>query len=72
MTCTSMPNAPASRMTRITFDPPPTVLTRNRAEFKISLQPKAEAHLYISVYCEQEGQQAPRSVHYNDAYYYIT
>jgi glycogen debranching enzyme len=60
------------RNTRITFDPPPSKLTASRAEFKLSLKPKAEAHIYLSIYCEQEGQKPSLDVSYNDAYYYVT
>jgi glycogen debranching enzyme len=59
------------RNTRIMLDPTPSKITANRAEFKISLQPKAETHLYLSIYCEQDDVKTSRAVHYNDAYYYV-
>jgi glycogen debranching enzyme len=60
------------RKTRIVFDPAPTKLTAGRAEFKLSLKPKAEAHLYLCFYCEQEDQNAPQKISYNHAYSCVT
>jgi glycogen debranching enzyme len=46
------------RKTRITFDPAPVKIAANRAEFKLTLPPKGEAHLYATIQCEVEGQPA--------------
>jgi glycogen debranching enzyme len=60
-----------TRHTRIVFDPPPDKITANRVEFRIALKPKAEAHIFLSICCEQEDRKTPCPVSYNDAYYYV-
>jgi glycogen debranching enzyme len=45
------------RKTRITFDPVPDKVAPNCAEFKLTLPPKREAHLYATIRCEIEGRQ---------------
>ncbi|MDQ3057480.1 MAG: amylo-alpha-1,6-glucosidase, partial [Pseudomonadota bacterium] len=45
------------RKTRITFDPAPEKITANRADFKLVLPPKGEAHFYATIRCEMEGLQ---------------
>lgn len=46
------------RKTRITFDPVPEKVTSNRAEFKLVLPPKGEAHVYATIGCEIDEQKA--------------
>lgn len=41
------------RNTRVSFEPQPDKLTENRAEFAVSLAPKSEVHLYVTIRCEQ-------------------
>lgn len=43
------------RRTHITFDPIPPSLSDDCAKYPIDLAPKAEAHFYITVGCEQQG-----------------
>jgi glycogen debranching enzyme len=47
------------RRTRVTFDPSPVKITANSVKFKVSLAPKGEAHIYATIGCELEGQEAP-------------
>ncbi|OGB21214.1 MAG: amylo-alpha-1,6-glucosidase [Burkholderiales bacterium RIFCSPLOWO2_02_FULL_57_36] len=49
----------AVRKTRITFDPVPDHLNANRAEFKLALPPKGEAHVYATIRCEADSHEAP-------------
>jgi len=49
----------AVRKTRITCDPLPSKLTKNRADFMVQLQPKAETHLYVTIRCELDGGSQP-------------
>jgi glycogen debranching enzyme len=60
------------RKTRITCDPAPTRLSADRSEFKISLLPKGESHLYLRIGCEQENEQAPQPVDYFGAFNCVT
>jgi glycogen debranching enzyme len=48
------------RKTRIKYQPTPDTLTAHRAEFRLALEPREEAHIYLTVGCEydEEGQQA--------------
>jgi glycogen debranching enzyme len=46
------------RRTRISFDAPPAKLAADRAEFRIAMEPKGDAHLYITIGCELEQTQA--------------
>jgi glycogen debranching enzyme len=48
------------RKTRISYEPAPDVLTAQRAEFRLRLAPREEAHLYLTVGCEPD-EQAPRA-----------
>lgn len=59
------------RKTRITFDPEPDNLAAHRAEFKVSLQPKGEAHIYVTIGCELEEKPAPRSTDYFQAFTHV-
>ena len=43
------------RQTHVNFEPQPDQLTGGRADFKITLAPKAEAHFYVKIGCVQEG-----------------
>lgn len=43
------------RQTHVSFEPQPDVLVGDRADFKVVLPPKAEAHFYIKIACVQEG-----------------
>jgi len=49
------------RQTHINFDPQPDQLAGDRADFKIMLPPKAEAHFYMKIGCVEEG--VPLSEH---------
>jgi glycogen debranching enzyme len=49
-----------TRKTRITFDPRPTRLIAGRADFRLSLAPKGEVHLYLNIACE--SSDAPPAV----------
>ncbi|HEX2530407.1 MAG TPA: amylo-alpha-1,6-glucosidase [Burkholderiaceae bacterium] len=55
------------RKTRIEFDPVPERITGNRADFKLVLAPKGEAHVYVTVRCELEGEPAPPLIDYFSA-----
>ncbi len=46
------------RRTNLSFDPVPERLAKDRAEFKVSLQPKAESHFYMKIGCERDGIEA--------------
>ena len=48
------------RRTRIVYDPVPTTLTAQQAEFTLSLAPREEAHVYVTVGCEPDAS-APRA-----------
>ncbi|MET0961320.1 MAG: amylo-alpha-1,6-glucosidase [Noviherbaspirillum sp.] len=48
------------RKTRITYEPAPDVLSAQRAEFRLRLAPREEAHVYLTIACEPE-EQAPRA-----------
>ncbi len=56
------------RRTRITFDPPPEKLSSTRADYRISLEPKAEVHIYATVGCEHDGDAVQRSTDYFGAF----
>ncbi len=56
------------RTTRIRYDPAPTLLTADRAEFQISLQPQGEAHLYLAISCELEREPAAQPVDFFSAF----
>jgi glycogen debranching enzyme len=56
------------RRTRITFDPPPERLSSNRADYRISLEPKAEVHIYATVGCEHDGDAVQGSTDYFGAF----
>lgn len=43
------------RRTHLLFDPPPERLTEDAARYTVALEPKAEAHFYMTVGCEQDG-----------------
>jgi len=55
------------RRTHIQFDPPPSSMSSNRAEFEVNLRPKAETHFYVTVACRVDGQSAKSSANYQDA-----
>ncbi|HEX7634865.1 MAG TPA: amylo-alpha-1,6-glucosidase [Noviherbaspirillum sp.] len=52
----------AIRKTRITFDPVPDALNDRRADFKVTLPPKGEAHLYLTIGCENEEEASAPTV----------
>jgi glycogen debranching enzyme len=56
------------RKTRITFEPTPAKLTGTKAEFKLSLIPKSEIHLYLRISCEQEEPESHNTPNYVNAY----
>lgn len=49
------------RQTHVVFEPQPDTLLGDRADFKVVLPPKAEAHFYIKIGCVQDG--VPSSAH---------
>jgi glycogen debranching enzyme len=55
------------RKTRITFEEAPAKLTAHRAEFKLNLKPKGDAHLYVTVGCELE-EARPTTTDYFTAF----
>ncbi len=48
------------RRTRIHYAPAPDVMSAQRAEFRLHLAPREEAHIYLTVACEPD-EQAPRA-----------
>ena len=56
------------RRTRINYEPAPDVLSAQRADFHIRLQPREEAHLYLTVACEPDEQAARAGTDYFFAY----
>jgi glycogen debranching enzyme len=48
----------ARRSTRIMFEQKPAALTASCADFALTLPPKGEAHIYLTIRCELEGKQA--------------
>ncbi len=60
------------RKTRITFDPAPVNIASNRADFKLTLPPKGEAHLYATIHCELEGRQVPATADAADYFSALT
>ncbi|MDB5761990.1 MAG: amylo-alpha,6-glucosidase [Herminiimonas sp.] len=61
----------AVRKTRITFDPAPSKLSSGRADFKLNLPPKDEAHIYVTVGCEKEGEAAAEKTDYFSAFTHV-
>ncbi|HVL76542.1 MAG TPA: glycogen debranching N-terminal domain-containing protein, partial [Noviherbaspirillum sp.] len=56
------------RKTRIRLDPKPDTLTTGRAEYRIDLPPKGEAHVYVTVGCERDDEHAPVDLDYFSAF----
>ncbi|WP_420473417.1 glycogen debranching N-terminal domain-containing protein [Noviherbaspirillum sp. ST9] len=56
------------RHTRITFDPVPDKIAPCRADFRISLKPKAESHIYATIGCEPDGHKVQNSTDYFGAF----
>ncbi|RZI42867.1 amylo-alpha-1,6-glucosidase [Herbaspirillum sp. HC18] len=56
------------RRTRLTFDPPPGELVGGRAGYRIAMQPKGEAHIYVTIGCEPEEGHKPSHTDYFAAY----
>ncbi|HEY4542540.1 MAG TPA: amylo-alpha-1,6-glucosidase [Noviherbaspirillum sp.] len=56
------------RKTRIRFEPAPQSLTASRAEYRVELPPKGEAHFYITIGCERDEEQAPVALDYFSAF----
>ncbi|MEN3362974.1 MAG: hypothetical protein V7606_248 [Burkholderiales bacterium] len=56
------------RKTRITFADAPEKLTQHRADFKINLKPKGDAHLYVTVGCELQENAKPAHTDYFSAF----
>ncbi|HJV74200.1 MAG TPA: amylo-alpha-1,6-glucosidase [Noviherbaspirillum sp.] len=56
------------RRTRITFDPAPAKLDGRRADYRITLPPKGEAHVYVTVGCEDQEHATPRPTDYFEAF----
>jgi glycogen debranching enzyme len=46
------------RRTCIRYDPAPDTLTAGRAEFRLALAPKQDAHVYLAVACEPDAANA--------------
>ena len=55
------------RRTRIGFDPLPTNIHHDRVEYRLSLMPKSETHLYVTVNCEIAGQAISTPTGYFEA-----
>lgn len=53
------------RQTHIQFDPKPHKLNGERAEFRIVLPPKEEAHFYFKIGCMQEGMMPSEHDYYS-------
>jgi glycogen debranching enzyme len=53
------------RSTRITFDPPPVMLSSSRAEFELELDPRKRRTLGVTVQCLQGEQPASTGPFYN-------
>ncbi|HYD81883.1 MAG TPA: amylo-alpha-1,6-glucosidase [Paucimonas sp.] len=56
------------RRTRILCDPQPQVLLAERADFRMTLPPKGESHIYLTVACERDDRPAPQIVDYFSAF----
>ncbi|GAB3542009.1 amylo-alpha-1,6-glucosidase [Noviherbaspirillum agri] len=56
------------RKTRITCDPPPTKMDGRRIDYRITLPPKGEAHVYVTISCEDEELATPRPTDYFEAF----
>jgi glycogen debranching enzyme len=56
------------RRTRIACNPEPDALNAERAAFRVSLQPKEESHIYLSIACEPPGEEKPVAIDYFSAY----
>jgi glycogen debranching enzyme len=54
------------RKTRITYEPAPQKMTGGRAEFGLSLPPKGDAHIYVTVGCELEEKTSKFQPGYSD------
>jgi glycogen debranching enzyme len=46
------------RRTRIEFTPAPDLLSTSHADFLLSLPPKGEAHLFVTVHCELDSKRS--------------
>ena len=57
-----------SRRTRITFDPVPEKIAAGRADYRITLEPKAEEHIYATIGCEHDGNTVQNSTDYFAAF----
>jgi glycogen debranching enzyme len=55
------------RRTRIGFNPPPDNLSTSHAEFLVSLPPKGETHLFVTVCCEFDGKMPSGACDYYTA-----
>lgn len=56
------------RKTRIRFDPVPQALSSSRAEYRVDLPPKGEAHFYVTIGCERDDEHAPVELDYYSAF----
>jgi glycogen debranching enzyme len=56
------------RSTRILFDPVPQRVTPERVDFKLSLQPQGESHVYATIACERDDRPAPTILDYFTAF----
>jgi glycogen debranching enzyme len=54
------------RKTRITYEPAPHKMTGGRADFGLSLPPKGDAHIYVTVGCELEEKTSKFQPGYSD------
>jgi glycogen debranching enzyme len=59
------------RRTRIVFDPVPGKLTASRADFKITLPPKGEAHIYATIGCEPDAEAQYQLTDYFSAFTHV-
>ncbi|HZW12923.1 MAG TPA: amylo-alpha-1,6-glucosidase [Noviherbaspirillum sp.] len=56
------------RKTRITCNPAPAKIDGRRIDYRITLPPKGEAHVYVTISCEDEELAAPRPTDYFEAF----
>ncbi|HEY0845083.1 MAG TPA: amylo-alpha-1,6-glucosidase [Noviherbaspirillum sp.] len=56
------------RRTRIVCEPVPQKLTAERADFRLALPPKGEAHVYITIGCEPDAEERYELTDYFSAF----
>lgn len=60
------------RRTHIRFDPKPTKITAGQVEFRLTMPPQGEAHVYATTCCEPEGKPVQDSNDYLSALKQLT